>query len=108
MSPADNLAAEIARLLAHGSRQLTLAELKGEYAALGYALDDDTRCHGTARLMSGGSEGATFPCTTIGVVEADTRQSAFHRDARRDANFRAMQALRGDAFAVVGGRILSV
>lgn len=103
MSPLDQ---EIARRAALGNRPMTVAAMGAAFARLGYALDRDLDCYCTTRIMAGASEGATYPTITTGVKECDTGLSAFNVNARRDANFSAMQTLRGEAFAVTRGRIL--
>ena len=101
----DGLAAEIAVSLAAGMRRVTVAELDRELADLGYRRGKDSRCTCTAQNMATGNH---YPCTTYGVDEADTGMSAFNVDARRDANFKALQALRFNTFAVSQGRMVSV
>ncbi|GHE75994.1 hypothetical protein GCM10019059_39180 [Camelimonas fluminis] len=77
--------------------------IDAEFRKLGYRLDRSLDCRSTSRYLY---SGRTYPCCTTGVREADTGLSAFNCDARRDANFRAMQELRGSVFAVSRGAIL--
>lgn len=82
---------------------LTLKELDARLAELGYERDPDTRCYGMTRVMS--AEPYSYPATTYNVREKGTKISAFHyQDARRDANFIAMQNLRFDTFCVSRSR----
>ncbi len=60
--------------------------------------------------MTGPHAGRSYPCLSTGIMEADTGRSAFHGEARRDAKFRRLQALRFDVglYAVVGGTIMDL
>ena len=107
MNPA--LEAEIAYRIAHGARQLSVAQFTAEFAALGYVLDRSMDCRSMARYMAPDSEsGRAYPCCTTSANEADSGLSAFNVGARRDSNFRKFQQLRGDIFAVSRGAILEV
>lgn len=97
---------EIARRDGEGSERLTVAAMGARFLALGYRLDRSLDCACVSRIMTGPNAGETYPTVTTGVKEADTGRSAFNRDARRDARFNAMQALRGTVYAVTRGRIL--
>lgn len=98
----SSVEAEVASRLDMGCRQLTKAGIVQELAALGYQLDLHTACTGTATDCT---SGRTYPCITNGVREIDTKMSAFHFEARRDDKFKALQQLRLDVFAVVGGKV---
>ncbi len=98
--------AEIAARLAMGCEQLSVAEMGARFQALGYKLDRSLDCRHVARIMSGKRAGESYPAISTGVREADSGLSAFNVDARRDDNFRAMQKLRQDIFAVTRGAIL--
>lgn len=100
------LALEVAARVADGCEHLTVAALGERYAALGYELDRAMDCRAPSRYMTGPRAGFSYPACTTGVRERDTGLSAFNVDARRDDNYRAMQALRRNAFAVTGGAIL--
>lgn len=105
----QELTDEIAHRVAIGMRHLTIAELMGEYARLGYVLDRTMDAHCTARYMTGERAGAAYPCTTAGLRERDTGRTAWNIESRRDENFRRMQALRNEVFAVTPrGSILEV
>ena len=101
MSPA--LANELAARAADGWHPVTLSEIKRQLRDLGYALDRTLDCRSTAQIM-------TYPTLSTGIKEADTGRSAFHFEARRDANFRTLQKLRFEVglYAVLNGAILDV
>jgi hypothetical protein len=100
------LATEIAHLQAHGCQQLSVKQFAAQFAKLGYTLDRSMDCRALARHLDNGRQ---YPCCTTGLSETDTGISAWHfKDARRDANFTAMQALRGKIFAVSRNAILEV
>ncbi len=63
-----------------------------------------------ATWMTGPRAGISYPSVTTGIREADTGMSAFHVDARRDANFAKLQQMRlsGEYFAVSRGAILEL
>ena len=100
------LADEIAWRDRNGYRRLTVAGMEREFLALGYRLDRSMDCRHTARWLTGDRAGQTHPCISTGVKEADTGISAFHVNARRDDNFRAMQQLRQEVYAIVRGAVL--
>ncbi|MFH8654616.1 hypothetical protein ACH37Y_18080 [Sphingomonas paucimobilis] len=108
MSPA--LANELAARAADGWHPVTLSEIKRQLRDLGYALDRTLDCRSTAQIMTGPRAGKTYPTLSTGIKEADTGRSAFHFEARRDANFRTLQKLRFEVglYAVLNGAILDV
>lgn len=97
-----------ARTLDGELRQLSVAQLDAELAALGYRRNKAMRCACNARWMSGSRAGKSWPCVTFGVSEADTGLSAFNVDARRDDRFTALQELRRHAYCVSHGAIVEV
>ncbi len=99
------LQSEIDRSLAAGMRQVTMRELDAELNALGYEREPDSRAAGTAKNLDTGN---TYPSVTWGTREADTKQSAFHVDSRRDDRFKRLQELRRWTFVVSRGSIVSV
>jgi hypothetical protein len=104
-----DLTSELDRRATRGdTHRLSVKELTQRFADLGYKLDRTMDCRCTARWVSGPDVGESYPCITTGVKETDTGMSAFHFASRRDANFRAMQALRSEIFAVTHGAILEV
>ena len=89
--------------------QVTLQELESRLAALGYKLDRAMDCRSNSRCMTGPWAGVSYPCCTTGVKESDSGMSAFHYKARRDSNFRALQALRlSGIFVLLGKAVLEV
>lgn len=100
-SPA--LQAEIDHRISIGCELVSVAVMEQRYRALGYTLDRDLDCFSNARYLD---SGRTHPCITTSVKEIDTRRSAFHFESRRDDNFKAMQRLRQDIFAVTKNAIL--
>jgi hypothetical protein len=103
----EALAAEIAYKLANGSRQVTLEQIDAELRAIGYRLDRSGDCPSLNRYSSGARAGHSYPAVNLRVVQASDGLSAFHVDARRDARFYALQAMRSTEalFAVHRGRI---
>lgn len=97
------LEAEIAYRLSIGCERLSVRAMENRFLALGYELDRSLDCRAMSRYLS---SGRTYPTCTTGVKERDTGRSAFHFESRRDANYRAMQKLRQDVFAVSRGAIL--
>ena len=94
---------EIKHMIRSGMTQLTVASLNHAYKELGYVLDRTMDCY----CMASYEDGMSYPYITTGVKEIDTNLSAFHYQARRDDNFKAMQQLRKTTFAVTNGAILS-
>ncbi len=102
----DALQTEIAFRVANGERLVTVKQFAREFAALGYTLDRTMDCRAPSRYLE---TGRSYPCCTTSVKESDTGISAWHYlNARRDANFKAMQALRSKIFAISLGAILEV
>ena len=100
------LETEIAHRIAHGAEHLTVKQFAARFAALGYTLDRTLDCRAPSRYLE---TGRSYPCCTTSVKETDTGVSAWHYlDARRDDNFKAMQALRSQIFAVSRGAVLEV
>lgn len=97
------LETEIEFRKAHGAELITVREMARRFRALGYALDRSLDCRSTARYLD--SERA-YPSCTTGVKELDSGMSAFHYQARRDDNFKSMQRLRQDVFAISRNAIL--
>lgn len=105
----QSTAFEVSAMIAAGARHVTVAQLAGEFLALGYRIDRTADCHCRARTMTGPRAGTSFACCTTGLREADTGRSAWHFEARRDAAFKRMQALRLEVFATLrNGAILTV
>lgn len=106
-----NLQAELDRRAAQGRHPSTLAQITAQLASIGYKMDRSGDCTSITRYISGEHAGESYPCTTTSVREIDSGLSAWHYpDARRDANFKQLQAWRasGDLFAVINGSILEI
>ena len=104
-----NVEAEVARRRLRGLEPKTVAGIRAALAEIGYKMDRSCDARGVTRYLSGEFAGATYPATTVYIVEADTGVSfANYREARRDENFRRLQEMRrsGGLYAVVGDRIL--
>lgn len=106
--PDDDIAAECAARILAGARRVSLAQLADEYRALGYRFDRSADCSHLARYMTGDRAGKTYKACGLRPVQIDDGLAAWHVDARRDANFQSLQALRDQVFAVHAGRIYEV
>lgn len=93
-----------------GARPRTVKELDSALRAIGYRLDRSMDCRSMARIMTGERAGFSYPCISTGINEAGTGLRFCNVDARRDANFERLQAMRvsGEFFAVVRGAILEI
>jgi hypothetical protein len=92
----------------NGQKILTVREFGQQFKSLGYKLDRTMDCQGLSRYMTGEHAGESYPVITTSVKEIDTGMSAFHYQARRDDNFRAMQKLRGEICAITKNCLLEV
>ena len=101
---------EVARRLAQGGRQVSLAQFESELRAIGYTLDRDADCKFEDRYMTGELAGEHYPAVNMCVRQADDGKSAFHFQARRDANFDRLQQMRfhQEVFSVHRGRIYQI
>jgi len=99
---------EATRRAAFGARQLTVNQFKAEFAALGYRFDATMACKSIARYMTGPHAGETYPANAWCPVQSDNGVSAWNVDARRDDNFKALQKLRNEVFAVHAGHVIEV
>lgn len=99
-----SLESELARRAARGHKPVTMKQMNRQLKAIGYAFDRRLDSISTARRV----EGDTYPVNTLYVIEADTRRSAFHHQARRDKAFERLQEMRWneELFSVVCGRIV--
>lgn len=106
----DDLADELEYREAMGWRPVTLEKIERCLGSLGYVLDRECDCLGSARYMTGPWSGKSYPGLSTGINERDTGRSAFHVDARRDAAFRTLQRLRFEVglYAVVDGAIMDI
>lgn len=100
---------EIDYRIQHGQTRCTIHGLEQLYRALGYRFDRSLDCRGAASYMTGPRAGISYPCLTLYPVQIDNGLSAFHVDARRDAQFLALQTMRNTHFAVCAqGAIVEV
>ena len=104
----DVLQREIEGRLSSGCRMLSVKAMDSEFRALGYRLDRDGDCRSMARHMTGDRAGESYPCISTWIVEVDTGLKWSNAEARRDANFDAVQRLRMEIFSVTRGAILEV
>lgn len=102
-----SLESELARRAARGHKPVTMKEMVRQLKALGYAFDRSLDSISIAQRISGEGAGDTYPVNSLYVIEADTRRSAFHHEARRDKAYERLQSLRNEElFSVVCGRIV--
>jgi len=102
----DGLAKEIADLLAHGIRQVTIKEMKRAVNELGYTFDRYFDAKGICTNLTGKLAGVRFRGCSLSLRQMDNGISPFHyKDARRDKNFEKLQKFRGTLFAVRNGYI---
>ena len=94
---------EIRHRINLGCEILTIPQFVARFAALGYRVNRSMDCRSTARYFD---NGRTYPACSTGMDEANTGRSAYHFESRRDSRFEAMQALRGQVFAISRGAIL--
>jgi len=104
------LAAELEHRASLGQHPVSLASIESTLRGLGYRLDRRLDSRHLARWVSGPRAGESYPALHTSIVEIDTGLSFAHVEARRDAAFQHLQALRrtGECFAVVGGHILEI
>lgn len=104
------LRAELEFRKRQGLTPATLREIQARLSALGYKLNRQGDCRSVASYMTGERAGCSYPSLTTWIEEANTGLSFAHVDARRDANFDRLQAMRqsGEVFAVVGEYILDL
>lgn len=86
-----------------GCIQVSMDIMRALFSELGYRLDDE--CKGMHTNLTTGN---SYMGTTIQPVQIDNGVRAFNISGRRDDNYRKMQQLRLDVFAVVRGRIVTV
>lgn len=100
-----SLISEIAFRLAEGDRQINLSQFQSELKEIGYRFDRsmDTFC--SAKWMTGPRAGETHPQLTLYPVQIDNGLSFAHVESRRDANFKRLNEIRSNTFAVVRGCI---
>lgn len=92
---------QIRETLAAGGRVLTLVQLKAELARLGYRIESSFSYTNT-------SNGYPWAARACYIVEADTGLGFANVKARRDDNFKALQALRFASVTVNRGRVYEI
>ena len=106
---ASGLAAEVAFRLAIGWRQVSLKEFDAALGALGYRLDRSGDCPQISR--GGAGQVQCYPMTYMQVRQISDGKTAWNVDARRDENFKRLQAMRGAGpglFAVARGYLYEI
>ena len=91
-----------------GIELLSVTQFVARFAALGYRVNRTMDCRSVARFMTGPLTGESYPACSTGINEADTGLRAWNVDARRDSNYRRMQALRVKIGAISRGMLLQV
>ena len=93
-----------------GFHPVTIQEMNATLNTIGYELNRDRDCYSTNRWMTGPRAGQSYPAINTGVREMDTKLEFCNVDARRDENFKTLQAwrLNDELFAVVRGCILEI
>lgn len=105
----SDLQNEIDRRALTGAHPVSVARMQSALARLGYRMDRRMDCHSVNRYMTGPCAGESYPAINAYVVESDTGIGFANVLSRRDANFKALQALRLDRlFAVIRGSILEI
>jgi hypothetical protein len=92
----------------NGMTIVSVAEFTARVAALGYTLDRSMDFRAPARFMTGPYAGKAYMCCSAYPRETDTALSAWNIAARRDANFQALQQLRGAICAISRGALLEI
>lgn len=78
--------------------KMSIDDLNERLLALGYKLDRSSDCRSNSLWMSGPRAGKSYPVVSMKILQRDDRKSAMHFEARRDANFAALQVMRGKAY----------
>lgn len=85
------LETEIAFRKSMGSPPVSISYIHTVLASLGYRLDRTRDCVGMACIVTGLRGVVSYPVITTGIMELDTRRDYADVNARRDANFDALQ-----------------
>lgn len=96
----EGLRAEVESMLAAGSTMISEGELLSELDRLGYSIHKGN----SFNYFNSGNK-FHWPARSCYIVEKGSSRSFAHVDARRDDNFKALQALRYSTFAVVNDRL---
>lgn len=90
----NNFQIELDSRIAKGMPPKTRAEVYAALKVLGYNLCRENDCPHIARYMTGERAGFSYPSCSLYPVQIDNGLSFANADARRDDNFRALQAMR--------------
>lgn len=96
------------RRISNGHIHCTIHKLEQLYIGLGYKFDRSMDCRGNASYVTCPYAGISYPALTLYPIQIDNGLSAWNVDARRDDNFKAMQAMRNTHFAVSPNAIVEV
>jgi hypothetical protein len=99
---------EVTYRLAQGQRQVSFAQFRAEYEAIGYIFDRSCDVRSTALYMTGERKGSSYPYLGLYPIQSDNRISAWHVNARKDGKYEQLQQLRNEIFAVHNNRIVEV
>lgn len=108
MSAITQLEAEVAWRERTGWIRISVAKMVKELEAIGYRLDRRMDCKSIAVWKTGERAGESYPANSLTPRQIDDGKSAFHYEARRDANYEALKDFCNTFFAVFGGYILEI
>ncbi|EIZ1086077.1 hypothetical protein MPI44_004625 [Klebsiella oxytoca] len=97
---------EIERCLKSGMLQVSIKKLTEMLKDIGYRFDRSMDTCSQAQIMTGDSAGDSFPTRVLYPVQIDDGVSAFHYEARRDANYQKLKEIRNSMFSVSRNRIV--
>jgi len=99
----NDINCEIREMMDSGMTKISSDCLIRELASLGYEIDPAM----TFNYINNGNKNK-YKAKSCGIRQADNKQSAFHWQARRDANFDALQKFRLNTFCVDNCRIWEI
>lgn len=105
--PHNPLQEEVDALIQAGAAQITMRVLSARLKAIGYKLDRSADCRSLSRWMTGPRAGKSHPCLSVYLRQIDDGKSAYNFEARRDDNFKQLQKMREDYFAISCGALVS-
>lgn len=86
-----------------GMKQLSKSAFMARLRPMNYEVDENQSSNDINRLNR-----ISYKARSIRIKEIDTKKSFARFTARRDLNFRLLQAMRRDCFVFHGGRILGL
>ncbi|MBQ0600921.1 hypothetical protein J7S78_14070 [Klebsiella oxytoca] len=98
---------EIERSLNAGMSQVTIKKLTEILKDIGYRFDRSMDTCSQAQIITGDGAGDTYPTLVLYPIQ-DDGVSAFHYQARRDANYQKLKKIRNNLFAVFNNRIVVI